>query len=65
MKYDSTCKGSEQTWKHFLHVYDGAVTVEQHVAVWVSDTRPVAVMRRARDSWRSKQLALVSREIIG
>ena len=31
----------------------------------VSDTRPVAVMRSARDSRRSKPFALVSREIIG
>ena len=34
-------------------------------SMWVSDTRPVAVMRRARDSWRSKPLVLVSRETIG
>ena len=33
--------------------------------MWVSDTKPAAVMGRARDSWRSKPLALVSREIIG
>ena len=36
-------------------------------AAWASDTttRSAAVMGRARDSWRSKPLALVSREIIG
>ena len=33
--------------------------------MWVSDTRPAAVMGRARDSWRSKPFALVLREIIG
>ena len=36
-------------------------------AAWASDTttRSAAVMGRACDSWRSKPLALVSREIIG
>ena len=36
-------------------------------AAWASDTatRSAAVMGRARDSWCSKPLALVSREIIG
>ena len=37
------------------------VTAELHV----SDSRPAAVMGRARHSWRSKPLAQVSREIIG